>query len=33
MNRASVLWLVVFSCVAFAAGHDEALRPFVEQSR
>jgi hypothetical protein len=33
MKRVSVLWLGALATVAFGAGHDEALRPFVEQSR
>jgi hypothetical protein len=33
MKQASVLWLVALASAALGAGHDEALRPFVEQSR
>lgn len=33
MKRATVLWLVTLASAAFGAAHDEALRPFVEESR
>lgn len=33
MKQATVLWLAAFACAAFGASHEEALRPFIEQSR